>query len=119
MIRTVTARHIACPGTKIISSPLLKSERKNGIKNEKKHITFSCHIDFHRPHLKQQEFMETEHFKTLAKKRYMIEAKNAELKNSYGYDTANSTGISGMQLQGAITIFAANLRRIVSLSSNS
>ena len=73
----------------------------------------------HPTHLKQQEFMETEHFKTLAKKRYMIEAKNAELKNSYGYDTANSTGISGMQLQGAITIFAANLRRIVSLSSNS
>ena len=73
----------------------------------------------HPTHLKQQEFMKTEHFKTLAKKRYMIEAKNAELKNSYGYDTANSTGISGMQLQGAITIFAANLRRIVSLSSNS
>lgn len=73
----------------------------------------------HPTHLKQQEFMETEHFKTLAKNRYMIEAKNAELKNSYGYDTANSTGISGMQLQGAITIFAANLRRIVSLSSNS
>lgn len=73
----------------------------------------------HPTHLKQQEFMETEHFKTLAKNRYMIEAKNAELKNSYGYDTANSTGISGMQLQGAITIFAANLRRIVSLSRNS
>lgn len=73
----------------------------------------------HPTHLKQQKFMETEHFKTLAKNRYMIEAKNAELKNSYGYDTANSTGISGMQLQGAITIFAANLRRIVSLSSNS
>lgn len=73
----------------------------------------------HPTHLKQQEFMETEHFKTLAKNRYMIEAKNAELKNSYGYDTANSTGISGMQLQGAITLFAANLRRIVSLSSNS
>ena len=73
----------------------------------------------HPTHLKQQEFMETEHFKTLAKNRYMIEAKNAELKNSYGYDTANSTGISGMQLQGAITIFAANLRRIVSLSSTS
>ena len=73
----------------------------------------------HPTHLEQQKFMETEHFKTLAKKRYMIEAKNAELKNSYGFDTANSTGISGMQLQGAITIFAANLRRIVSLSSNS
>ena len=73
----------------------------------------------HPTHLKQQEFMKTKHFKTLAKNRYMIEAKNAELKNSYGYDTANSTGISGMQLQGAITIFAANLRRIVSLSNNS
>ena len=72
----------------------------------------------HSTHLKQQEFMETEHFKTLAKNRYMIEAKNAELKNSYGYDTANSTGISGMQLQGAMTIFAANLKRIVSLSNN-
>ena len=46
----------------------------------------------------------------------MIEAKNAELKQVYGYDKALSYGLDGMQMQGAMTIFAANIKRILKLS---
>ncbi|MGL4229301.1 MAG: IS1182 family transposase [Bacteroidales bacterium] len=64
----------------------------------------------------QLEFQETEYFKEKAKKRYKIEAKNGELKNVYGYDRAWSYGLSCMQMQGALTIFAANLKRILKLA---
>ena len=43
----------------------------------------------------------------------MIEAKNAELKNVFGYDRAMSYGLASMELQGAMAIFAANLKRII------
>lgn len=60
-------------------------------------------------------FQQTKEFKTKYKTRYKVEAKNADLKNNLGYDKAISKGISGMQIQGAVTIFAANMRRIVRL----
>ena len=64
----------------------------------------------------QQAFQETERFKELQRReRYKIEAKNAELKNVFGYDRAESYGIDAMQMQGAITIFAANIKRIIRL----
>ena len=50
-----------------------------------------------------------------AKSRYKIEAKNSELKQRHGYDVATSTGLFGMQMQGAMTIFAVNLKRIITL----
>lgn len=62
-----------------------------------------------------KEFQETEHFKELASLRYKIEAKNGELKNRQGYGTAESSGIHAMLIQGATTLFAANLKRIVKL----
>lgn len=37
--------------------------------------------------------METAEFKELYKERYKIEAKNAELKNSHGYDKASAYSI--------------------------
>ena len=40
---------------------------------------------------------------------------NAELKHVYGYDKAESYGLYSMQMQGAITIFAANIKRILEL----
>ena len=46
---------------------------------------------------------------------YKIEAKNAELKNVLGYGRAESYGIEAMQMQGAITMFAANIKRIIKL----
>ena len=67
-------------------------------------------------HLQQADFEQTEEFKTKAKVRYKIEAKNAELKNVFGYDRAESYGIDCMRMQGAMAIFAANIKRILRLS---
>ena len=66
-------------------------------------------------HLEQKEFQETEHFKELAATRYKIEAKNSEIKNRHGYDKASYSGLSGMQIQGATTLFVANIKRIMKL----
>jgi len=66
----------------------------------------------------QQEqiaFQKTEEFKAAYKDRYKIEAKNAELKNVFGYDRAESYGIDAMRMQGAITMFAANVKRIIKI----
>ncbi|NDL66679.1 transposase, partial [Anaerotalea alkaliphila] len=57
----------------------------------------------------------SEHFKEKSKERYKIEAKNSELKHRHGYDVASSSGLSGMEMQGAVTIFAVNLKRIIKL----
>ena len=62
------------------------------------------------------EFQKTPEFKAKARERYKIEAKNAELKHVYGYDRAESYGLYSMQMQGAITIFAANVKRILKLT---
>lgn len=66
----------------------------------------------------QMEFQESERFKEKARERYKIEAKNAELKNVYGYARAQSYGLPCMQMQGAVTIFVANLKRILKLKEN-
>lgn len=66
-------------------------------------------------HIKQMEYMESEEFKELYSERYKIEVKNAELKNRYGYGTAQSCGLLGMNIQGATTLFLANMRRIKTL----
>ena len=67
-------------------------------------------------HQEQMDFQETEYFKERAKERYKIEAKNSELKHRHGYDVSSSSGLIGMELQGALTIFAVNLKRIIRLS---
>jgi hypothetical protein len=66
-------------------------------------------------HLDQEAFQDTERFKTLAKNRYKIEAKNSELKHGHGYEKSTSSGLFGMEIQGATTIFAVNLKRIIKL----
>ena len=64
----------------------------------------------------QLAFQETTEFKEIYRnERYKIEAKNAELKNVLGYGRAESYGIEAMQMQGAITMFAANIKRIIKL----
>lgn len=63
----------------------------------------------------QLEFQKTAEFKAAYKERYKIEAKNSELKNVFGYDRAESYGLDAMQMQGAITMFAANVKRILKL----
>jgi hypothetical protein len=62
-----------------------------------------------------KEFQETERFKEFSKERYKIEAKNGELKNQMGYAEAYSSGEQGMKIQGAVTIFSANVKRILKL----
>ncbi|MFD0698750.1 IS1182 family transposase [Paenibacillus sp. GCM10027628] len=66
-------------------------------------------------HTEQMVFQESEYFKAMAKERYKIEAKNSELKHRHGYDVATSSGLLGMKLQGAMTIFTVNLKRILKL----
>jgi hypothetical protein len=66
-------------------------------------------------HSGQKGFQESEYFKEKAKERYKIEAKNSELKHRHGYDVASSSGLLGMQMQGAVTIFTVNLKRIMKL----
>ena len=67
-------------------------------------------------HIAQMDYMKTEEFKTLYKERYKIEAKNAELKNNYNYGNANSCGKLGITIQGATTLFLANMKRIIKLN---
>ncbi|MFF2482704.1 IS1182 family transposase [Paenibacillus sp. NPDC058071] len=67
-------------------------------------------------HSEQAAFQESEYFKAKAKERYKIEAKNSELKHRHGYDVATSSGLLGMQIQGAMAIFAVNLKRIMKLN---
>lgn len=66
-------------------------------------------------HTEQMEFQESEYFREKAKERYKIEAKNSELKHRHGYDVASSSGLAGMELQGAMAIFTVNVKRILKL----
>jgi hypothetical protein len=66
-------------------------------------------------HTEQMAFQESEYFKVKAKERYKIEAKNSELKHRHGYDVASSSGLIGMELQGAMAIFTVNVKRILKL----
>ncbi|HAJ3957492.1 IS1182 family transposase [Fictibacillus sp. Mic-4] len=66
-------------------------------------------------HLEQVKFQESDYFKEKSKERYKIEAKNSELKNRHGYKNAKSSGLFGMEIQSATTIFTVNLKRIIKL----
>jgi transposase len=77
-----------------------------------KSYSVSIKTNVHQEHM---QFEKSEFFKEKAKERYKIEAKNSELKHRHGYDVASSSGLIGMELQGAMTIFAVNLKRIITL----
>lgn len=83
---------------------------KDGAKT--KSYSVSIKTATHQEHMK---FQESAYFKEKSKERYKIEAKNSELKHRHGYDVASSSGLLGMELQGAVTIFAVNLKRIITL----
>ena len=91
--------------------PLRDGCYKDGAKNK----TYSVSIKSDE-HKSQIEFQESDYFKEKSRHRYKIEAKNSELKNRHGYDVANGSGLLGMKLQGAMTIFAVNLKRIITLT---
>ena len=67
------------------------------------------------PHTEQAVFQETLQFKLMARERYKIEAKNSELKHRHGYAVTSGAGIKNMELQGALSILAVNLKRIITL----
>ena len=90
--------------------PLKEGCYKEGAKSKSYGVTIKS-----TEHKEQVTFQNTEEFKEIAKSRYKIEAKNSELKNGHGYDTASSTGLFGMEIQGATAIFAVNLKRIITL----
>jgi Transposase DDE domain len=83
---------------------------KEGAKSKTYSVTIKSN-----EHKEQAQFQESEYFKEKSKERYKIEAKNSELKHRHGYNVANSSGLIGMQMQGAMTIFAVNLKRIMTL----
>lgn len=91
--------------------PLRQGCYKEGAKSKTYSISIKSEI-----HQEQIEFEKSEYFKEKSKHRYKIEAKNGELKNVHGYGRAISYGIENMQMQGALTIFAVNLKRILKLS---
>jgi Transposase and inactivated derivatives len=91
--------------------PLNEGCYKKGAKSKTYSVTLTSE-----EHSEQMAFQETDYFKTKAKERYKIEAKNSELKHGHGYDVATSSGLIGMQLQGAMTLFAVNLKRILKLT---
>lgn len=83
---------------------------KDGAKTKTYSVTIKSNI-----HKSQMKFEESEYFKCKAKERYKIEAKNSELKHRHGYDVASSSGLIGMEMQGAMAIFTVNLKRILKL----
>ena len=83
---------------------------KDGAKSKTYSVTIKSDV-----HKSQIEFQKSEYFKEKSKERYKIEAKNSELKHRHGYDTASSSGLIGMEMQGAFAIFAVNLKRILKL----
>ena len=90
--------------------PFKDSCYKEGCKTK----TFSVKIKTD-THIKQMDYMKTDEFKELYANRYKIEAKNAELKNNYNYDQANTCGKLGITIQGATTLFLVNMKRIFKL----
>jgi transposase len=91
--------------------PLQQNCYKPGAKTKTYSVTIHSAL-----HQEQLAFQATAYYKEKSKLRYMIEAKNSELKNVHGYGRAISYGIGNMEMQGALTIFAVNLKRILKLA---
>nr|WP_238482899.1 IS1182 family transposase [Lederbergia galactosidilytica] len=83
---------------------------KDGAKSKTYNVTIKSD-----EHQDQANFQESDYFNEKSRERYKIEAKNSELKHRHGYDVASSTGLIGMELQGAMSIFTVNLKRILRL----
>lgn len=87
------------------SCPSKEGCYKEGTKSKTYSITIKSD-----EHLLQKRFQETTHFKEMAKHRYKIEAKNAELKQRHGLDVARSSGLFNMELQATTTIVVVNVK---------
>ena len=90
------------------------TQKKGCYKKDAKSNSYTITIK-NNTHKKQQKLQETEYFKQRAKQRYMIEAKNAELKQAHGLKNSDSVGLLAMQIQSYFTVFAVNIKRIMKL----
>ena len=90
--------------------PLREGCYKAGAKKKSMTVTIKKEI-----HNQQAEYMETQEFKELYKERYKIEQKNNEIKNIGDMRVAIGCGQLGMIIQGASTLFLANMKRIRTL----
>lgn len=90
--------------------PLREGCYRDGANTKTYNVTIQSHT-----HKEQKAFQETEYFKERAKQRYMIEGKNAEMKQAHGLGEADSRGLTAMQLQSYFTAFVVNVKRIIRL----
>ncbi|PCI35339.1 MAG: IS5/IS1182 family transposase [Flavobacteriaceae bacterium] len=97
--------------TKCKNCPLKEGCYREGAQTKTYSVTIKSEL-----HQEQVNFQHTDYYKEKSMHRYKIEAKNGELKNAHGFGRATSYGIVNMQMQGAITMFAVNLKRIIKLS---
>jgi hypothetical protein len=95
---------------KNVNCPFKDGCYKEGAKTKSYSVSIKSYV-----HTEQIKFQESDYFKEKSKERYKIEAKNSELKHRHGYDVAKSSGLIGMQLQGAMAIFTVNVKRILTL----
>lgn len=90
--------------------PMRSGCYKDGAKSKTYSVSIKSEL-----HQDQMDFQESDYYREKSKQRYKIEAKNSELKNAHGYGKATSYGLENMQMQGAMAIFAVNLKRILKL----
>lgn len=93
--------------------PLREGCYKEGAKSKSYSVKIKSDV-----HIAHMDYMETEEFKEGYKERYKIEVKNAELKNNYNYGEAQGCGLLSMTIQGASTLFMANMKRIFKLKDD-
>ncbi len=92
-------------------------KEKCGFKDGQQFKTFNVTNKMSDVHERHKNKQETQEYIDLAKERYKIEAKNAELKNEHGYAHASYAGIHGMTLQAGVSIFVVNLKRVLRLKN--
>jgi len=95
-------------------------KEKCGFKEGQKFKSYNVTVrksQLHQDHQDHQDKQDTEYYQQLAKERYKIEAKNAELKSNHGYAHTVYVGHHGMTLQAGVSIFVVNLKRILILKN--
>ena len=83
---------------------------KPGTKSKTYFMTLKSDI-----HQKAMDDQKTDEFKNKKKQRYKIEVKNAELKQSHGFQTCKFARLFGMKIHAYLTAFVVNTKRIVKL----
>lgn len=90
--------------------PMKEGCYKEGAKSKSYSITIMSD-----EHKSQLEFENSEYFQERIKTRYIIEAKNGELKQNHGLRHASYLGLFGMTIQSYVTACVSNCKRIVTL----